>query len=67
MNFTGASKQKLLLGVGLPGKILFWGLTPTQGPQGHLHYLGVFALRIERGPANKSCSLGWVCLGKILF
>jgi hypothetical protein len=27
-NFEGASKQKLLLGVGLPGKILFVGGSP---------------------------------------
>ncbi len=24
----------------------------------------VYALRIGRGPANKSCSLGWVCISK---
>jgi hypothetical protein len=64
-NFAVASKQKLLLGVGLPGKILFaGGLTPTPGPQGPLIQMGVYALRIERRPANKSRSLGWVYLVK---
>jgi hypothetical protein len=30
-NFAGANKQKLLLGVGLPGKILFMGGSPQLG------------------------------------
>ena len=64
-NWAGASKKKLLLKVGLLGKILFvGGLTPTPGLQGPLHQIGVFALIILRGPANKSCSSGWVCLVK---
>ena len=33
-NFEGASKQKLLLGVGLPGKILFVGAHFNPGPAG---------------------------------
>jgi hypothetical protein len=36
-------------------------LTPTAGPQGPHYRKGVFAMRIGRGPANKSCSSGWVC------
>ena len=61
-NFVGASKQKLLLEVGLAGKKFFCGgLTSTPGPQGPLHKKGVYALIILWGPANKSCSLGWVC------
>jgi hypothetical protein len=38
------------------------GLTPTPGPQGPFHKMGVFAMRIGWGPANKSCFSGWVCL-----
>ncbi len=102
-NWVGASTQKLLFGVGLPGKILFvggpplpqacrvhstkWGLmhwelrggqqtkaaprggfawyificgglTSIPGPQGPLHQIGMYALRIGRGLANKSCSSG---------
>jgi hypothetical protein len=34
------------------------------GRQGPLHQMGVFAMRIVLGPANISCSLGWVCLVK---
>ena len=33
-NFAGASKQKLLLGVGLPGKFLFVGAHSNPGPAG---------------------------------
>jgi hypothetical protein len=62
-NWAGASKPKLLLGVGLPCKILFVGGSPKPGaPQGPPYQMGVYALRIGRGPANKSCSLGWVCI-----
>ncbi len=62
-NWAGASKQKLLFGVGLPSKILFvGGLTQTWGPQGPPYQIRVYALRIGRGPANKSCSSGWVCI-----
>ena len=39
MNWAEASKQKLLLGVGLPSKILFGG-SPQQGPS---HQVEVFA------------------------
>ena len=60
-NWKGASKQKLLLGVGLPDKIYFRGAHPNPGAAGSTPPKGVFALRILRGPANKSCSSGWVC------
>ncbi len=64
-NWAGASKQNLLLGVGLPCEILFSGGSPqTSGPQGPLHQMGVFALIILRGPATKSSSSGWVCTVK---
>jgi hypothetical protein len=33
-NCAGASKQKWLLWVGLPGKILFWGASPNLEPAG---------------------------------
>jgi hypothetical protein len=49
-------KQKLLFGVGLPVKIFFWLLIPTQGPQGSPYVKGVFAFIIEGSAANKSCS-----------
>ncbi len=62
-NWVRVSKQKLLLGVGLPCKILFVGwLTQTGGPQGPPNQMGVYALRIGWGPANNSCSSGWVCI-----
>jgi len=58
----------LLLGVGLVGKIIFCvGLTPTWGPQGPPHQMGVYAFRILRRPANKNCSLQWVCIVKLYF
>ncbi len=60
-NWKGASKQKLLLGVGLPDKIYFWGAHTKHGAAGSTPPKEVFALRILRGPANKSCSLRWVC------
>ncbi len=64
-NGAGASKQKLLFGVGLPLKILFVEGSPKPGAlQGPPYEMGVYALRIGRGPANKSCSSGWVCLVK---
>ncbi len=64
-NWVGASKQKLLLGVGLYSKnFICGGLTQTQGPQGPPCQMGVYAMRIGRGPVNKSCSSGWVCLQK---
>ncbi len=59
--WAGASKQKLLLGVGLPCKILFVGGSPKPGARRVIPYqMGVYALRIGRVPANKSCSSGWV-------
>jgi hypothetical protein len=63
-NWAGASKQKMLLRVGLPCKILFVGVHPnlgptqTWGPQGPPYQMGVNAFRIGRGPANKSWSSG---------
>ncbi len=60
-NWKGASKQKLLLGVGLPDTIYFRGAHPNPGAAGSTPPKGVFALRILRGPANKKCSSGWVC------
>ncbi len=59
-NSAGASKQKLLLGVGLQCQILFicGGLTPTLGPQGPLHQIGVFALIILGGQQTKVASQG---------
>ncbi len=67
-NWAGASKQNLLLRVGLPCEILFSGGSPqTWGPQGPLHQMGVFALIILRGPATKSSSSGWVCPVKFYF
>jgi hypothetical protein len=43
------------------------GLSPNQGPQGPPHQMGVHTLRIGRGPANKSCSSGWVYLVEFYF
>ena len=60
-NWEGACKQKLLLRVRLFGKIKFFGLTPSWGPQGLPHQMGVYGLIIGWGSANKSCSSGWVC------
>ncbi len=55
----GASKQKLLLGVGLPFKILFLrGLTQTWGPQGPPYQMGMYAFRIGRGQQTKIAPLG---------
>ncbi len=58
-HWAGASKQKLLLEVGLPDKILFLGAYSNPRPTGLTPPKGVFALRIGMGPVNKSCSLGW--------
>ncbi len=63
-NWVGASKQKLLLGVGLYSNILFTGGSPKpRARRVHPTKWGVYALRIGRGPVNKSCSSGWVCVG----
>jgi hypothetical protein len=47
------------------------GATPNVGPQGYLPYWPHLkfpeGLRIGQGPANKSCSSGWVCLIKFLL
>ncbi len=60
-NFAGASKQKLLLGVGLQRKILSVGGSPQLwAHRVHPTKWGVYALRIGQWPANKNCSLGWV-------
>ena len=40
------------------------GLTQTWGPQDTPYQMRVYALRIGRGPANKSCSSGWICIHK---
>jgi len=66
-NWEGACKQKFLLRVCLSGKIKFFGLTPSWGPQGLPHQMGVYGLIIGWGSANKSCSSGWVCLVKFNF
>jgi hypothetical protein len=43
-NLAGTNKQKLLLGVGFPGKFLFVGGSLQPGaPQGPLHQMGVLA------------------------
>jgi hypothetical protein len=63
-NWAGASKQKLLLGVGLDGKILFAGGSPQPRSRRVHPTKGVYALRIGWEPANKGCSSGWVSLGK---
>jgi hypothetical protein len=64
-NLAGASKQKLLLGWVCIAKLYFGGLTSPCGLQGPPHQMGVLALRIGRGPANKSCS--WQCVYKEHF
>ncbi len=61
-NCVGASKQKLLLGVVFHVKFYLWGAHPNLVPAGSTLPNGLYALRIGRGPANKSCSLGWVCI-----
>jgi hypothetical protein len=61
-NRAGASKQKLLLGVGLHGKIYFLGGSLQPGAlQGPLHKIRVSAEIIGCGTANKSCFSRWVC------
>ncbi len=55
-DWAGASKQKLLLGVGLPDKILFAG--GSQSPQGPPYQMGVYALRIGWGPETKVAPRG---------
>jgi hypothetical protein len=61
-NLAGASKQKLLLGWVCIAKLYFGGLaSPGAYP------MGVLALRIGRGPANKSCSLQWDYKEKFYF
>ena len=48
-----------------PGSAPSQGATQNVGPQGYLPYWPHLkfpeGLRIGRGPANKSCSSGWVC------
>jgi hypothetical protein len=63
-NWVGASKQKLLLGVGLPCKILFVGGSPKPKVRRvHPTKWGVCFENLA-GPANKSCSSGCVCIFK---
>jgi hypothetical protein len=51
-----------------PGSAPSQGATQNVGPQGYLPYWPRLkfpeGLRIRRGPANKSCSSGWVCYVK---
>jgi hypothetical protein len=51
-----------------PGSAPSQGATQNVGPQGYLPYWPHLkfpeGLRIGRGPANKSCSSGWVCTVK---
>jgi hypothetical protein len=64
-NWVGASKQKLLLGVGLPCKILFVEGSPKPGAcRVHPTKWGGMLWEFLRGPANKSCFSGWVCIQK---
>jgi hypothetical protein len=64
-NWVGASKQELLLGVGLPCKILFVGGSPKPGDRRvHPTKWGCMLFWIGQGPANKSCSSGCVCTKK---
>ncbi len=66
-NWVGASKQKWFVG-GVCLVNFFFGASPlTRGPEGPPNQMGVYALRIGRGPANKSCSSGWVCHVKFYF
>jgi hypothetical protein len=66
-NLAVASKQKLLFGWVCIAKLYFGGLTSTWGLQGPPHQMGVLALRIGRGPTNKSCSWQWVYKAKFYF
>ncbi len=62
MRTEGASKQKLLLGVGLLGKILFVEAHPNLRSAGSTPQNGDVCNDNRVGPANKSCFSGWVCL-----
>jgi hypothetical protein len=64
-NFTGNSKQKLLLGVGLPGRILFLGAHFAPGTTGSTHSKGgicfwaIFLKFIRRFSFHLDSMIGW--------
>ncbi len=68
-NWAGASKQKLLHGMGLPCKILFVGGSPKPGacrvyPTKWGCMLSELGGGGGGGQQTKSCSSGWVCILK---
>ncbi len=63
----GASKQKLLLGVGLPGRILFWETRLTPGPTGSTHSKGGISYENWVGASKQKLLLGVGLPGRVLF
>ena len=53
-NWAGPANKSCSSGLVCLVKFYLWGLTPTRGLEGPPHKKGVYALRIERRPANKS-------------
>jgi hypothetical protein len=66
-NWVGASKQKLLLGVGLPCKILFVGAHPNLGPAGSTLPNGGVCFENWAGASKQKLLLGVGLNIKILF
>jgi hypothetical protein len=66
-NWAGASKQKLLLGVGFLSKILFVGADPNPEPTGSTSAKGGICFENWAGASKQKLLLGVVLPGKILF